>query len=130
MPMEQVGVDQPYVRMIRDDAVKKMFNSVQRRVDEEDVGEGSPKEIYPALTLFSSEKYMSEFFFDIKIYMESCLICSELKAKAFLITDDHRFFRFFFHSPVAEQFLRDAVKEVLCCDTIPLKLAGEVIPGV
>ena len=59
--------------------------------------------------------------------MESCLICSELKAKAFLITDDHRFFRVFFHSPVVEQFLRDAAKKVLCCDTIPIKLARKVI---
>ena len=40
------------------------------------MGEGSPKEIYPALTLFSSEKYMNEFFLDIKIYMESCIVCS------------------------------------------------------
>lgn len=129
MPMEQVGVDQPYVR-IRDEAVKHTFHSVQRRVDEEDVGEGSPKELYPALTLFSSEKYMDEFFSDIKIYMESCMICSELKAKAFLITDDHRFFRFLFHSPVVEEFLRAAVNDVLHCETMPLKLAGEVIPGV
>ena len=95
MAIEQLGVAEPYVRRIGDDAVKNTFNSVQRRVDEQDVGERSPKEIYPALTLFSSEKYLNEFFFDIKIYMESCLICSELKARAFLITDDHRFFRFF-----------------------------------
>ena len=95
MAIEQLGVAEPYVRRRGDDAVKNTFNSVQRRVDEQDVGERSSKVIYPALTLFSSEKYLNEFFFDIKIYMELCLIWSELKARAFLITDDHRFFRFF-----------------------------------
>lgn len=60
--MEQVGVDQPHARRIGDDAMKNSFNLVQRRVDEQGVREGSPKVIYPALTLFSSEKYINEFF--------------------------------------------------------------------
>ena len=55
-------MDQPYVRRIGDDATKNTFNSVQRRVDEQDAGEGAPKVIYLALTLFSSEKYINEFF--------------------------------------------------------------------
>ena len=59
-------------------------------------GEKTTKLIHPALILFSSGKYMEEFFLDVKLYLESHVICSNAEIKAFLITDDHRFFRFLF----------------------------------
>ena len=70
MSTEQVGVDKPYV-IVKDDAVRSTFNAVKRRImDEHGAGEGSSKLIHPALTLFSSEKYMDEFFL-ISRYMWS-----------------------------------------------------------
>lgn len=57
------------------------------------------------------------------------MVCSAANAEAFLITDDHRFFRFFLKSKVVQEFLRGGVGEVLG-SSIPIKMAGEVIPGV
>ena len=130
MPIDQVGVEEVYVH-VDDEAVRSTFSAIKRKIINIHTGDKAPKLIHPALVLFSSEKYMEEFFFDIKLYMESCVICSNSDVEAFLINDDHRFFCFFLRSPIVEEFLQCGVNEVLDCGcTIPIKLAGEVIPGV
>ena len=58
--------------------------------------------------------------------MEACVVCSNSEVEAFVITDDHWFFRFFLRSNVIEEFLRCGVNGQ---KGIPIKFTGEVIPG-
>ena len=129
MALEQVGVEEIYVH-VEDKAVMDTFHTVKKNIQDHHIEKKKEKLIHPALSLFSSDRYLDEFFMDIKLYMEACVVCSDSDAEAFLITDDHRFFRFFLRSNVIEEFLRSGVNKVLGQRGIPIKLAGEVIPGV
>ena len=110
MPLDQVGVEEFYVH-VGDKAVVDTFNS---KINNMHTGKNASKLLHPALVLFS-EKYLQEFFFDVKL--EACVICSAADAEAFLITDDHQFFRFFLKSKVVQEFLRGGVTK---CWGIPL----------
>ena len=86
---------------------------------------------HPGLALLSSPHHWKPHFSDVKIYLESCValqLDSEIP-DAFLVTDDHKFFSFFLQSRVISELFRECIMQELgAC--IPVKLAGEVIPGM
>ena len=87
---------------------------------------------HPGVALLSSPHHWKPHFSDIKIYLESC-VALQLNAsdspEAFLVADDHKFFHFFLQSKVILELFKDSIEQELgAC--IPVKLAGEVIPGM
>ena len=93
MPVEQVGVEERFAH-VEDKDVQNTFGIIKNKILNMHFGDKVPKEVHHALILFSSEWYQ-EFFLDVKLYMESCQLCSEYSAEAFLITDDLSIFHVF-----------------------------------
>ena len=88
---------------------------------------------YAGLTLLSSPHCWKSHFADIRMYLESCMALdhgnSNDNQDAFLTTNDHQFFQFLVQSPLISNLFRECIMEELgAC--IPVKLAGEVIPGI
>ena len=60
--------------------------------------------------------------------MEACLAFSKLKVGMFLVTDNHRFFKTFLQSTIAEESLHTVCAKTLGIPQgIRVKLAGEII---
>ena len=65
--------------------------------------------------------------------MEACVMAARDGGGIvqFLVTDDHKFFKAFVQSKLAESVLQNQPKKILEIDkTAGVKLAGEIIPGV
>ena len=90
------------------------------------------KLVTPCLTLFSSSSLMAKYMCDLRLYIEACVASAKLgRPIEFLVTDDHRFFRGFVYSKVAEGVLQREVMAVMnLYKAVRVKLAGEIIPGV
>ena len=87
--------------------------------------------LVPVMTLFSSPTMMSKHRADVQLYMEACLARTVLKEGNFLVTEDHKFFRFFLFSPTAEKALYSvATKTLNLSDGVKVKMAGELIEGM
>lgn len=88
-------------------------------------------DLVPAVTLFNTPSILNKHKADFHIYMEACLAYSKLQVGRFLVTDDHRFFKLFLQSSIAEESLHSVcVRTLAIPQGIRVKLAGEVIKGV
>ena len=105
------------------------------------LSEAESKAIEPAVQLFKSKAQLERMHNDVKIYIEACIARKVFdEDMVVLVTDDHRFFRAFAQSPIAEHILLSQVETLIKAArytvparTIPpihVKLAGEIIPGM
>ena len=102
------------------------------------------KAVLPAVNALANKGTMERLADDIKIYIEACIARQKLQGNVMmLVTDDHKFFRVFARSVIAENILMEQVQTLVkearprgrngVEDTHPpirVKLAGEIIPGV
>ena len=88
-------------------------------------------ELVPTLTLFGTQSLISKNRADFQIYMEACKAFSKFGVGRFLVTDNHKFFKLFLKSSVAEEALHTVCLRTLgIAQGVHVKLAGEVIQGV
>ena len=88
-------------------------------------------DLVPTLTLFGTQSLISKNRADFQIYMEACKAFSKFGVGRFLVTDDHKFFKLFLKSSVAEEALHTVCVQTLgIAQGVRVKLAGEVIQGV
>lgn len=84
----------------------------------------------PGLALLSSPYHWKKHLPDIKIYLESCVALNDSIVDTLLVTDDQKFFNFFLQSQVIFELFQKCITLELGVNCIPVKLAGEVIPGM
>lgn len=84
-----------------DTAMSRMVPEIQGAVKAQGVPLTDEEEavLVPIMTLFSCPTVMSKHRADIQLYIEACLAHTQLKEGNFLVTEDHKFFQFFFYSP-------------------------------
>ena len=88
-------------------------------------------DVVPTLTLFGTQSLISKSRADFQIYMEACKAFSKFGVGRFLVTDNHKFFKLFLKSSVAEEALHTiCVRTLGITQGVRVKLAGEVIQGV
>ena len=128
----------PFFVILGDKNVEKVMWTLKSKV-EMALAAGSKELLtdrlaHPGLALLSSPQQWKPHFSDLKIYLESCVALqlndsASDSPEAFLVTDDHKFFHFFLQSKVISELFQDSIEQELgAC--IPVKLAGEVIPGM
>ena len=128
MPLKALGIEE-YLVIVEDKTVLNVIERMTDHVKKIDLLSLSSQDSHltkPAVGLFGSKRQPLEFFSDIKLYLEACYI----GPKALLITQDHRLFRFFLQSKFVEECLFRSVEGELGKRGIPVKLAGELIPGM
>ena len=116
-----------------DTAMSRMVPEIQGATKAQGVPLSDEEEaaLVPVMTLFSSPTMMSKHRADVQLYMEACLARTVLKEGNFLVTEDHKFFRFFLFSPTAEKALYSvATKTLNLSDGVKVKMAGELIEGM
>ena len=112
-------------------AVVRMLPEVKAQAARAPLSAQEESDLVPAMTLFNTPSIIQKHKVDIHIYMEACLAYSKLKTGKFLVTDDHRFFKIFLQSSIAEESLHS-----VCARTLSIqqggrvKLAREVIKGM
>ena len=81
-----------------DTAMSRMVPKIQEATKAQGIPLTDEEEaaLVPIMTLFSSPTMTSKDQVDIQLYMEACLARIQLKEGNFLVTEDHKFFRFFF----------------------------------
>ena len=115
-----------------DTAMSRMVPEIQGATKAQGVPLTDEEEaaLVPIMILFSCPT-MSKHQADVQLYMEACLAHTELKEGNFLVTEDHKFFRFFLFSPTAEKALYSvATKTLNLSDGVKVKMAGELIEGM
>ena len=80
--------------------------------------------------MFGTSSLVAKHRADLQIYMEACKAFAQLGMGRFLVTDDHKFYRLFFLSCVAEEVLHTVCARTLgITQGVRVKLAGEVMEG-
>ena len=88
-------------------------------------------DLAPVMTLFGTPSLVQKHRADLQIYMEACKAYSLIGSARFLVTDDHKFYKLFLHSSIAEESLHTVCIRALGIEQgVRVKLAGEIIPGV
>ena len=84
-----------YVRQISVECNQPHDRERVKKIDPLSLSGKGKRLIYPGIALFSSKKAAEEFFWDIKLYMESCSTPNSATEALLITNDKHHFFRFF-----------------------------------
>ena len=109
----EVGIEELFgleYGTITDTTVKAVADllgpALQEAVRKVTLTEDQVQLVTPCLTLFNSSVLMSKYIADLRLYIEACVASAKSgRPIEFLVTDDHRFFRGFVYSEVAEGVL-------------------------
>ena len=101
-------------------------------ISQRDLTEDEEADLLEPVDLFESPSQWPRYHNDIKIFVEACLAHATTGIPAqFLITNDHRFFKKFMKSAVAEDTLHSVATDKLGVqEGVRVKLLGEVIRGL
>ena len=88
------------------------------------------KDLVPTLTMFGTSSLIAKHRADFQIYMEACKACSQFGLGRFLVTDDHKFYKLFLMSNLAEDVLHTVcVRTLGITQGVRVKLVGEIMQG-
>ena len=114
-----------------DVALLRMLQELKFQASKTTLTPQEESDLSPAVTLFNTQSILVKHKPDFILYMEACLAFSKLGLGRFLVTDDHRFFKIFLQSPIAEESLNSVCANTLgISQGVRVKMAGEVIRGM
>ena len=119
--------------VVKDDLVHAVFQAMGPRlrtaIEQKNLTEEEEADLLQPVNLFESPSQWARYHNDVKIYVEACQAYAVTRIPAqFLITNDHRFFKIFLKSALAEDTLYSVATDKLHIqEEVRVKLLGEVI---
>ena len=131
-----VGEIRKLSAVVKDSTVHAVFEAMgpclRAAIARRDLSDEEEDSLVSPVNLFESPSQWGRYHNDVKIYIEACLAhaLTEIPAQ-FLITNDHRFFKMFLRSTVAEDTLHSVATDKLGIqEGVRVKLLGKVIHGL
>ena len=96
-----------------DGALLRMLPKIKSQAARTTLTVQQESDLVPAFTLFNTPSVLAKHKADFHIYLEACLAYSKFNTGRFLVTDNHRFFKIFLQSFIAEESLHTVCTRTL-----------------